>query len=505
MTGITIQGCSLFGMQSKLIDIEIKQTEKSSHKHGLFTFIGISPKLKYALIQRLTIALRILGEDTKALAFIINFYGNPGNSAAQFEVAILAGMIAILHGKPESKKLLASHLFLGQLSIHGDIKPVVGGLPCAYAAYKAKKKKICISPDQQREIGLLPLTAYPINTIHDLEAIVVSGILPRPLEKNKTSFKSDTYTQDFSDVKGQEKAKRALQIAAAGNHHLFFVGPPGVGKSMMANRIRTIMPDFTPEESLETSQIYSISEQLPKEGIITQRPFRTPHHSSGRPSLIGGGIMGKPGEISLANNGILFLDEFSEIRREAIEALREPLETHEVSFMRNHQSFTFPAKFLLVAAVNPCPCGYFGDPHIKCKCSGIMVKNYNAKLSGPIVDRIDMAVQVHSVDIENKHTHKTQSSEELKKGVLKAIKIQEERFGNTLKRNSDLGVKEIELHCALSNDLELLMNKIYKEKKLSMRSYHKILKIARTIADLDQSKSIQLLHLKEAFALRGEM
>lgn len=505
MNGITVQACSLMGMQSKLIDIEIKQVDRKSHKHSLFTFIGISPKLKYALTQRLTIALTILGEDIKMLAFIVNFYGNAGTSAAQFEVSILAAIIAILRNKTESKKLLNSYLFLGQLSIHGDIKPVVGGLPCAYAAYKAKKKKIFISSDQQREIGLLPLTAYPVDTVYDLETIVISGITPHPLEKNKASFKSDTYTQDFSDVKGQHKAKRALQIAAAGNHHLFFVGPPGVGKSMMANRIRTIMPDFTPEESLETSQIYSIAEQLPKEGIITQRPFRTPHHSSGRSSLIGGGTIGKPGEISLANNGILFLDEFSEIRREAIEALREPLETHEVSFMRNHQSFTFPAKFLLVAAVNPCPCGYFGDPHIKCKCSGIMVKNYNAKLSGPIVDRIDMAVQVHSVDIENKNDHKTQSSDELRKDVLIAVDIQKKRFGNTLQRNSDMGIKEIEQYCNLSNDLELLMNKIYKEKNLSMRSYHKILKIARTIADLDQSETIQLPHLKEAFALRGDI
>lgn len=505
MQGITVQGCSLLGMQSKLIDIEIKQVDRKSHKHSLFTFIGISPRLKYALTQRLTIALHILGKDTKLLAFIINFYGNPGTTAAQFETAILAGIIAILHDKPASKKLLKSHLFLGQLSIHGDIKPVVGGLPCAYAAHKANKKKIFVSPDQQREISILPLTAYPMSTVHDIETIVTSGIVPHALKKQKTSFKAQSYTQDFSDVKGQQKAKRALQIAAAGNHHLFFVGPPGVGKSMMANRIRTIMPDFTPEESLETSQVYSIAEQLPKEGIITQRPFRTPHHSSGRSSLVGGGQMGKPGEISLANNGILFLDEFSEIRREAIEALREPLETHEVSFMRNHQSFVFPAKFLLVAAVNPCPCGYFGDPHIKCKCSGIMVKNYNAKLSGPIVDRIDMAVQVHSVDIEDKHSHRTQSSDDLKQGVLKAIKIQEERFGNTLKRNSDMDVKEIGRYCHLSNDLESLMNKIYKEKRLSMRSYHKILKIARTISDLEESASIQLPHLKEAFALRGDV
>ncbi len=497
-----IFSATTLGIEAKLIDVEIDLA------YGLvqWNIVGLPDIAIKESKQRIQAALKNCGLRIPDRKITVNLApADIKKEGTMFDVPIALGILEAAEHIVLDRIFRNETIFLGELSLDGAIKPVRGVLAIASEMQKLNKKRLVVPASNAVEASVIPgIEVIPVEHLLQLVAFLrkEQAIAATTFPDFNTKRNA---TLDFCHVRGQRVAKRACQIAAAGRHNLIFIGSPGSGKTMLAERLPSIMPDMSHEEIIETTKIYSISGKLDaQKSLITTRPFRNPHHTTSQAGLVGGGSIPQPGEISLAHNGILFLDELLEFKRSVLEVLRQPLEGKTISLARAQQTLTFPAAFLLVAALNPCPCGYFGDKKRQCACAPQTVHTYLQKLSGPLLDRIDIQVAVSSIGTEVFNTEVVEeSSASLYEGVLKALSMQQKRFGANHIYNSSLKSEDIEIHCTRSLEAQQLIEQAFTNLNLSMRGYHKLLKLARTIADIDFVDVIEKKHVQEALMYRS--
>ncbi len=424
-----------------------------------------------------------------------------------FDLPIAMGILSAT-GIVDQEKI-SRYLVLGELALDGRIKPVNGSLPMALAAREAGFASIIVPYDNRREAAVVDgVSVYPASTLSQAVAFIrgEASILPEPFDKMNVLEANGNSGPDFSEVAGQAHVKRALEIAAAGGHNLLMIGPPGSGKTMMAKRFSSIIPRLSFEEAIETTKIFSVAGLLQRDqGLITRRPFRSPHHTISDAGMIGGGNIPRPGEISLAHNGVLFLDELPEFKKPVLEALRQPLEDHKVTVSRAATSITYPAAFMLVAAMNPCPCGYLTDIKHNCRCPGSQIDRYRNKISGPLLDRIDIHVEVPAVAYQDlMRPAAGECSADIRKRVITARDIQSRRFSRErFCTNARMGSRHIRTYCSIDAPAAGLLESAVDRLGLSARAWSRILKIARTIADMAGEGKIDSAHIAEAVQLRS--
>ncbi len=476
-----------------------------------FTIVGLPEKEVQESRERIRSAIRNSGYEFPAKRITVNLA--PADIKKEGVGLDLPLALAILKatGQLDSERL-SDHLLLGELSLDGELRPVKGALPVSLAARRAGVNGIVLSQGNANEAAIVDhLNVWAVNTLEEAIQFLNGSRQLAPYRFDYEGYfrTHRGYEVDMNEIRGQQQAKRALEIAAAGGHNLLMIGPPGSGKSMLSKRLPTILPPLSFEEALEVTKIYSIMGLLTREQpIITQRPFRSPHHTISYAGMVGGGHgVPRPGEISLAHCGVLFLDELPEFERAVLETLRQPLEEHQIAISRAAMAVTFPASFTLVAAMNPCPCGHWGDSTHRCRCSSIDIRRYRKRISGPFLDRIDLFVEVPRLRKEELLGKPSgESSDEIRQRVQQARQRQRARFSGTdLYVNAQMGIREIRKYCIMEQEAQGLLENAIDRYHLSARAYSRVLKVARTIADLEGSQSIGPAHIAEAVQYRSSL
>lgn len=498
-----LKSYALDGLNGYAVDVEL---DVNSGVPG-YELVGLASTATKESKERVRSAIKNSGYNYPAKRITINLA--PADTKKEgpfFDVAIAVGML-IATGQLESN-LYKQFVFIGELSLDGKLRSVHGIMPLLISAMQRGEKRFIIPAVNASEASFIAgIEVYAMDTLRDVIDFL-SGVVYQPVEISdfKSKCVEHGYGVDFSDVKGQTVAKRALEIAVAGGHNALMIGPPGAGKTMLAKCVPTIMPEMSFEEAIEVTKIHSVAGILDSSiGIVTTRPFRTPHHTTTVPALVGGGNKATPGEVSLAHGGVLFLDEMPEYTRHALETLRQPLEDRKVTVARVLRTVEYPANFMLIASMNPCPCGNYGSKENVCTCTPQQIHNYVNKLSGPLMDRIDLQIEVDNITYEElRGGAETETSEQIKKRVNAARAIQRERYkGLGILTNAEMNAKEMDKYCQIDADSERLLEKAFEKLGLSARGTTRILKVARTIADLEGSENIRSTHIAEAIQYRG--
>jgi magnesium chelatase family protein len=499
---------AVYGIDASLIEVEVDVSGIKT-EYDKFTTVGLPDAAVRESRERIRSALKNSGYDIPPTIITINLApADIRKEGSGFDLPMALGILGAYGGL--NNKPPEDALFVGELSLDGGLRGVRGALPIAVTARTNKIRKLIVPEVNAREAAMVEgVSVYPVKCLMDVVQLLNTGngIQPVVVDTRALLETSQQFSVDFKDVRGQQSAKRAIEVSAAGGHNLLMIGPPGSGKTMLAKRMPTILPPLTFEEALETTKIHSVAGVLDStSGLVGTRPFRSPHHTISDAGLIGGGMIPRPGEVSLAHNGVLFLDELPEFPRNVLEVMRQPLEDGTVTIARAAMSLTFPARFMLVAAMNPCPCGYFNDRTRECHCTPMIIERYISKISGPLLDRIDIHIDVPAVNYrELRSTVSPESSEDIRTRVLHAREIQLDRFAKGAERiyaNAQMGSREIRKYCELGTESEHLLERAMVKQGLTARAHDRILKVSRTIADLSGIEAIEPGHLAEAIQYR---